>query len=574
VDEPSIDPDVLRTALRSEQRSIVRQLNAGEHIPRFLIILVLARIAWGEDNDAAVAAWAGVMFFLPGPALLRPRWFYALSDARFWPAYTFIGVAHPVGWALLPGLVLGASSNAHFLLVFIICLISFIRTRVASYNPPEIYAQGICGFSLLILWALLRVGPWRWAEVAALLGMATILVSWGRAVNTQFVQMVTLSCRNAQLTKQLQRANSAQTRFLAAASHDLRQPVHSLGLLVGMLESRVRAQGESEIVTRIRGTVDAMEALLDAILNISRLDAQVEAPDLRPVALNHLYQHLDRSFAAVAAQAGLALRFHGRNWWILTDEYLLLRILNNLVGNALRYTRSGGVLVAGRRRGARLLIEVWDTGMGIPPERQEDVFQEFVQLQNPHRDRRQGLGLGLAIVRRTAELLRHDLGLQSRPGRGTVVRLWVPIVELPRVSPQDAEQQATLDVAGLYVLFVDDEQDVRYAMQGLLTDWGCTVVTAASAQEAVAQLVHRLRTPDAVVLDFRLPDANGLDLAKDLRSRADRVLPTLVVTGDVTQGPLKLLEESGFPVMHKPVNPVVLRRWLAGVKETSSIAGA
>lgn len=248
---------------------------------------------------------------------------------------------------------------------------------------------------------------------------------------------------------------------------------------------------------------------------------------------------------------------------------MLQRVLNNLVSNALNCTHAGGVLVAARSRDAEVLIEVWDTGVGIPPEQLDAVFLEFVQLGNPERDRSKGLGLGLTIVRRTVALLGHSLGVHSRVGQGTLFRLRLPHVSVPTLSTQLAQSDLA-DVTGLFVMVVDDEQDIRYAMQGLLTDWNCLVVTARDGAETFKVLEDRLRPPEALVLDYRLPDGTGVELALRLHNAIGLKIPTLIVTGDVAAEPLHMIERSGFSVLHKPVNPQALRAWLGKVKTSLS----
>jgi CheY-like chemotaxis protein/two-component sensor histidine kinase len=336
--------------------------------------------------------------------------------------------------------------------------------------------------------------------------------------------------------------------------------------LVGVLGSRVSEPDARKIVHHIEDAVTSMEGLLNAILDISRLDAGIEHPQISPVAIRNLWNQLERNFATTAASHALQLRLRPSNIWIASDETLLLRILNNLVGNAIRYTESGGVLVACRKRAGHALIEVLDSGIGIPVDRQEEIFQEFVQLHNPHRDRTMGLGLGLSIVRRTVKLLGHTLELRSVPGHGSRFRITVPCVDLPQSNFVGATFERQVDVDGLFVLFVDDEQSVRFATQALLIDWGCSVIAVSNSQEAVNELAKHMRLPDALVLDYRLPDETGVQLARRLHQASQTHIPTLIITGDVTAGPLMDIQQSGLSVQHKPMNPTRLKEWLGQIK--------
>lgn len=405
-----------------------------------------------------------------------------------------------------------------------------------------------------------------WVAPLAFMSFAGFLLGRiGRALGDAEDLNVHLEQRVELRTSELRAANVAKTRFIASASHDLRQPLHALGLLVGLLEQRVTQPETRSVLTRVESSVEAMQTLLNAILDISRLDAGVEQPHIGPLPVAGLWQQLERSFSLAASRRGLQLRLRPSSLWVASDAHLIQRILNNLVNNALSYTRSGGVLVAARNRGDEVLIEVLDTGIGIPAQHLDEVFLEFVQLHNPERDRTKGLGLGLAIVRRTAALLQHRLEVVSRVGHGTLFRLHVPRVAVARPASASSEG-ASVDVSGLFVLVVDDEQDIRYAMHGLLTEWNCLVATARDGTEALASLAQPLRCPDVLVLDYRLPDGSGLEVARRLWAAAEAELPTLLITGDVTEGVLGDIAQSGLKVLHKPTNPDALKAWLAEVK--------
>lgn len=377
-----------------------------------------------------------------------------------------------------------------------------------------------------------------------------------------------LEKRVAQRTLELQASNAAQVHFIAAASHDLRQPLHTLGLLLVMLRAHLKAPPAVEILSRIDANVEAMDTLLHGILDVSRLNANAEVPQVVAIPLAGIWRNIERSFAAEATRMNLQLRLRPTQLWVASDPHLLQRTLNNLVSNALRYTHAGGVLVAARKRDDRCVIEVWDSGVGIADHRLDDIFTEFVQLDNegfpPHR----GLGLGLAIVRRTAALLGHGLAVHSRLNHGSVFRVTVPKIHVPAAALGAEPAEAIQDVEGLFILTADDSTENLFAMQGLLVSWGCLAVTASSGEEALATLEGRLRMPDALILDYRMPGENGLDLAYTLREKLGMQAPVLIVTGDVSSQPIQVIQQSGHDCLHKPVDPKALRAWLAGVKRS------
>lgn len=360
-----------------------------------------------------------------------------------------------------------------------------------------------------------------------------------------------------------ERANIAKSKFFAAASHDLRQPLHALVLFVGALKERNHYPEVRTLVDHIESSVGAMEALFNSLLDISRLDAGVI--DVRPqhFPIDFLLERLKKQFAPQAAEKGLELRVRPSGYTLHSDPILLERILLNLVSNAIRYTAQGGILVGCRRRGKNLTIQVWDTGQGIPAQQLEMVFQEFVQLGNPERDRSKGLGLGLAIVARLALLLDLPLSLNSRPGRGTVFGIRVPMGSalLAEKAAQTSCQASTLGI-GLAVL-IDDEDAILRAMEELFDSWEIDLVAARTMEDAIQVLNETGRTPDAVISDYRLPGSlDGTDVLKAFRERYGARLPAIILTGDTSPESIQTLNEAGFTVLHKPVRPARLRSLL------------
>ena len=360
-------------------------------------------------------------------------------------------------------------------------------------------------------------------------------------------------------------ANRAKTRFLAAASHDLRQPLHALGLFAARLSDRTRDPDEAALVQRIATSVASLESLFSALLDISRLEAGVVASSPRAIALDPIFDRLANDFAPEAIEKGLRFAVVRTRRAVHSDPVLLERILRNLVANALRYTRTGGVVVGARKRGASVSIEIWDTGPGIAPADRDRVFEEFFQVGNPERDRARGLGLGLAIVRRLATLLGHEVGMASVVGRGSVFRVHVRDAPPGEVAPATLASAVPTDpLAGRCVLVIDDDEPVREGMRQTLAAWGCVPMLATDAGEAVA--LCRAQMPDAMVVDFRLPDhRDGLDAIATVRAAIDRAIPALVVSGESSSEQIARVRDAGFTLLHKPVAPAKLRAALAYV---------
>jgi len=367
----------------------------------------------------------------------------------------------------------------------------------------------------------------------------------------------TLEARIAERTGQLALANEAKTRFLAAASHDLRQPMHALALTVGELRETAHAPELAALARRIDRSVAALEDLLDALLDISKLDAGAIAAEKQTFPLQPVLERLADELGPAAEEKGLRFRVVPTSLWTESDPTLLGRILLNLVANAVRYTREGGIVVGCRRHGAQAEIVVADSGIGIAAADQARIFEEFYQAGSPQRDRAQGLGLGLAIVDRVARLLGHAITVKSQVGHGSVFGVRVPIVPPRPGEPASAAPETGMELAGLRVLVVDDEPDVRAALDGLLQRWGCSVETAASGTEAIAA---GRASPDLVLCDLHLgEDGSGFDILDRLKARWGAGLQGIIVTADASPERIADAHAHGYPLLHKPVRPAKLR---------------
>jgi signal transduction histidine kinase/ActR/RegA family two-component response regulator len=374
--------------------------------------------------------------------------------------------------------------------------------------------------------------------------------------------------------EQAEQASVAKSRFFAAASHDLRQPLHSLGLNAAALDAHVTSREARELVARIGESIDALEGLFNELLDLSRLDAGAVAVAPRNIALQAVFDRLSFAFHAEAVARNLRMRFVPTALAVRTDPVLLERILSNLVSNALRYTIEGGTVIGARARGSEVWIDVVDTGIGIAPDKQQQVFDEFFQVGNPGRDRRRGLGLGLSIVKRLVALLGHDLSLVSRPGRGTRFRL-----VLPRAAAADRVPARTVNpglepFVGRHVLLVDDDPDIRAATVQLLGQWGLTA-TACAGRSDVEAFVSLGVAPDIALVDLRLDAVDdGIDVIELLRHRLRPDLPALLLSGDTGAAELARVRSSGVPLLTKPVAPARLKSALHAYLSRYRGAGA
>ena len=370
--------------------------------------------------------------------------------------------------------------------------------------------------------------------------------------------------------KEAEIANTAKSKFLAAASHDLRQPLHALGLFVSKLYNKQRYPEIQDDIKNIKKSSDALEGLLNALLDISKLDAGVLKPELTSFNLQAILDKVIVNGESKAIKKGLQLRHRKTNKVVISDMFMLQRILNNLVSNAIRYTATGSIFIGCRQRNNILRIEVRDSGIGITKDELGDIFEEFYQSGNPERDRSKGLGLGLAIVERLCTLLDHKLDVQSAPDIGSIFSVDVPISHETdlQTAKSTSAGSFTSDVAGLNVLVIDDEELIREAMATTLKDWDCTALLADSAESAIEQLQNNKLIPDIIISDYRLREnKTGVEAIQKINQFCKKDIPAIIVTGDTAANRLKEAKDSGYHLLHKPVSPAKLRSVMSYLRE-------
>ena len=364
------------------------------------------------------------------------------------------------------------------------------------------------------------------------------------------------------------RADQEKSRFLAIASHDLRQPVHALGLFAATLEKRLKGTGEEPLVRNVVRSIDGLDRSFNAMLDISRLDAGTIEPNFQHFPLRDLFRRLHMHFAGQAELAGLNLRFSPGGKSVISDPQLLERILGNLIQNAIKYTERGGMVVVARTTATHFNVEVWDTGQGIRPADLPRIFDEFYQVGRGDRTRGQGLGMGLAIVKRLARLLGHRLTVASQPGRGTMFRISIAQGGLPDIQDVTAAAD-TLPMPVLQprtVLIVDDEEAIREGLGMLLEEWGYQAVAAGTLEQA-ERMVHLLDAPpDLILSDLHLGDGpDGIAVIEAVRQRCGCEVPAILITGDTSHEEMRRATDSGHPVLFKPVQPRKLLNALRGL---------
>lgn len=531
------------------------------------LILAVFLVALGASDPRTASIWAAcVLTCAVAHTLLALG--YRRADCVFraastWPlAFTVVAGLEGLAWGFAP---VGLTPDAPFDIRFLPLAVTLGVTAgaIPAFGP------WLPAFLALFLPATLPYvaanffAPALVERASAFLMLIYVVVMGGLGVRSHraFIEIVGLRLRSEALAEDLRRerdtadaANRAKSSFLAAASHDLRQPVHALGLFAGAL-LRLDLPGEARLlVERIEASAAAMDGLFNAILDISRLDAGVVEVAPRAFRVGPYLARICRDLRPEAEAKGLRLRCRSCDEVAWTDPFLLERVVRNLVSNAVRYSDRGGVLVACRRRGGRLAIQVFDTGPGIAAGDHERIFQEYVQIGNVERDRTKGLGLGLAIVRRTCAILDMPIALRSRIGRGSCFEVKMALSDEAALAEDSVAAAPGALAERSLIVVIDDEASIREAMERLLAGWGHDVIAAGSGDEAVARLASHPTRPDLIVSDYRLRDGEtGTEVIERLRSEFNETIPALIITGDTAPDRLIEARTSGLVLLHKPV---------------------
>ncbi len=537
---------------------------------------------WDTDLRTMALIWVALMFGLLAlrlvPIIAYRRATPLQRQHKRWGTYLVISTfASGCLWGAAGG-VLSMQSTELFLLI-ILLLTGIGAAAVLSYAAylPAFYAYILPSYLPLVAMALVvntHTQIQAIIAVAILIHAVAVLV-FAHNLHAILAKSLHLRFANLDLVAELtvqketaERANAAKTRFLASASHDLRQPVHALTLFADALEPEVASAKGKSLLNNMGRSIDALNQLLGSLLDISKLDAAIVTPNLEHFALRSVFERLHAEYAPQAQTKNLALSVDAGNVLVHSDPALLEAMLRNLISNAIRYTHSGSVQIVCSRQAENVRIEVRDTGIGIPREQCQEIFREFYQLANPERDRSQGLGLGLAIVERLASLLQHRIELDSELGQGSCFAIVLAAGDSTAVVESAAAPAyfGQRDVDGMRVVVIDDEATVRAGMLAVLEGWGCDTVLASSESEALESLRERA-PPHVIVADYRLRDGKtGVQAIERLRSEFGEHIPALIITGDTDPARLREAQASGHALMHKPVQPGKLRAYLRSVQ--------
>ena len=542
------------------------------------IVVFCIRLAQWQVPRFERALWFALGL---GPILVyAAHAFGALDPALTYWRLFWVGVASVGGVAVASYAMTRRDFHAVLLLLAGATAFAFgardwlITMYSSDNNPVLLTAYAGLMFFPLVAWMLID------GFVQASRELESLNAQLERRVAAKSAELLAALAAMRSAKEGAEAANRAKSSFLAAASHDLRQPMHALGLYLATLRGETLTAVQGDLVERMSDSVAALDTLFDALLDISRIDAGAIEPKPSAFAIEPMLHRLAEDFARQAADKGLRLSVRvasaARRLNAHSDPLLVERMLRNLLANAVKYTVDGGVLLACRLRlgdsaQPRWQIEVWDSGPGIPEAERERVFEEFYQLGNPERDHAAGLGLGLSIVRRLALLLGHRVTLHSLPGHGSRFVIEMPATHAPAAVAPAAALIGSID--GLGVAVVDDDPAARDSMTALLTRWGCDVVAGASGAEVLQRAGERAaQRLHAAVVDYQLRDGQtGIEAIRALRAVCGQDLSALLVSGASSVDRLAELKGSGFDWLSKPVRPARLRSWLVEVAHRGSV---
>jgi two-component system, sensor histidine kinase len=549
----------------------------------FAGITLWVLVLWILAPGLKVVAWGFCMYSFLAAALIMSHRYARLQPAddalRPWEVArgrlsTLQGLCWGCVWFLFPA---QARAYAPYAATGLLLVIAGSLSMQASYRPAVSWLSVPCA----ALTCLALVASGTVLDVTIGLGFAAavgLMIRLGRVQNALITQSMQVAQERVLLLEELegqraaaQQANEAKTRFLAAVSHDLRQPMHSIALLSGALQ---RPKGvQADALRQIGASVQVMDDMLTALLDVSKLDDGALPLQLAPLSLGALFERIELQFAAQALAKGLAFEVRACSQEIVSDSYQLQRMLGNLVANAIRYTQRGKIVVRCRTRGEFAWLQVWDSGVGVAREDRKRIFEEFVQLEPGRQLGDSGSGLGLSIVRMLAQRLHYPLVLRSRPGQGSMFAVAVPVH-----SPTGAEATALTGHAALagllrgqLALLIDDDVAALRSMRLLLEAFHCHVLSASCVASAIAAVQGSLRTPDFLISDFRLSDGNtGLDAIAQVRDTLGETVPALLVTAEPAAARV-LARPQGITVLPKPLQTqslaIALRHALGAVND-------
>ena len=582
--------NALQDKILVEQIIILYRSTMTSFLFHLLTSSILAYALWEVVPQTILIIWMSLMITIQltrGLLFFIYRQHFKPEQAKIYGLFFSIGTAFSgLIWGLGGAVMLPLVNLEYQLIIVFLLAVLGLAANATLY----IYLPAFFAFVLILLLPpsiqFFYIGGAIQLSLGALFIAATIIfpiltISNNRAMK----ESIRLRFENIDLVEQLRKqkneaenANLAKSKFLAAASHDLRQPLYASSLFTSVLEEITKDPEVLRVVAQIKTSGESMKSMFNALLNISQLDAGVMHPDKTHFLLQPLFETLANDFDPLAKQKKLLIHWPADVFAVHSDRELVEQILRNFISNAIRYTDKGSITICcevkneinNKAGNNQVVINVTDTGIGISEDNQKAIFDEYKQISNSERDRTKGLGLGLAIVQRTADLLQHDITLKSQLNQGSSFSISIEQANIEDcVIKQNAVQQDMLEkTSDTLIVVIDDDVSVLEGTHTLFESWGCNVIAATDQQQALSLIKQKNQIPDGIIADYRLRnDETGVTVIKSIHGAFNDRIPALIVTGDIEIDRLKDVDRSGFQMLPKPVSALKLRTFLHHVEK-------
>jgi len=563
--------ETLSKSILLEERIILERFNTSIGVFGTLFIAVIAYFAHTPSDEKGaliMTIWFGAQLLLIFTWLTFAIFYKKLYpwSQKAWPYFStstssLIGFAWGVGWILFV-----SQDDLYYDILFSALFLSIFGGGVYAtvFHKPSLF---MFIFSCLVLPTIynfqsdLPLGTFF--GLLFLAGMIAF-IAFGLTLNGLLLRALEQREENVLLAKQLEKekqqaitANQEKTRFLASASHDLRQPMQAIRMFEYVLSSQLTDEVQHNTLSKLQSSTESLASLLDSLLDISRLDAGVIELHPETIDVNELFQRLYHQNASFAQKEGIDFNFRTSTFKVTSDPQQLERIIRNLIQNAIKHMgRAGKILLVARKQGSNIRIMVFDNGKGIPLQEQRKVFDEFYQLNNPERNRSKGLGLGLSIVKRLSDLLNHKITMRSKPDKGCCFAIDVPVYQPSKTeTPQNRSTMTDPShLNGIHVLLFEDDSEVLEATTLLLNNWKCIVITACNQEEGLKAI--KKQRPEFILSDYQLQnDENGMEAIIKVRDYFSSTIPAIIMTGNTQPQVLKTLAQHNLMVLNKPIKP-------------------
>ena len=563
-------PDKLKNKIEIKRLNDFITLLPATSLAGFIIVAIICFGLVGAIPAQYLWLWVGIVFFTSLLACLLTLYFKKNEgrvkiQLEVWQVSTVLLCAMSgLSWGIASSVFYGvflSDYQAYIVVALVIVLSSYFPVLVHNANCFSVFALGLMSpviFELVTDEHLITD-----YMAAALIGYLCLMLGFARWSNSRECERIRLQLELYEQNDRVKEANDSKSRFLASASHDLRQPLQALGFYLVMLSDFLREPNKKALFDKTLKAYQALEGLLNQLLNISKLNADLVDIVKTDFSVAELFEKLKNDYQLRAMEQGLSIQFTTDDYYAHSDVVSVERILRNLLENALRYTNKGYIKASCQMEQDQIVFKVADSGIGIAQSHVDKIFGEFYQVKNPERDRSKGFGLGLYAVDRLAKLLDTSINVESEVGKGSVFSIAIPIGERPQ--GQQAIKSDTLVgdrvLRDKTIMLVDDDEVVLDSISRFFYSWGSQVLLAGSWEEAMDLIVVEELIPELMIVDYRLPNhKTGVSLVKNIRKTTEQSIPAIILTGDTGEESLTDINQSGLAFMHKPADPLKLKK--------------